>query len=162
MIILGLDPGIARTGFGILDSSKPQLYVNCGCLTTSKEEEPAARLLQIGQDTITLIRKYKPDTAVVEDIFFNTNTSTAILTAQTRGVLLYVLQEHHVRITSLTPLQIKSRLTGFGRADKKQVQSMISRRLNLACAPQPDDAADALAAALCEVDKKPETNDILA
>lgn len=154
MIVLGLDPGIARTGFGILNTVQSQSYVSCGCITTLPQENSAARLLQIGQGVTSLIIKYKPDMAVIEDIFFNTNTTTAILTAQVRGVLLYVLQKHNVHSTSLTPLQIKSQLTGYGRADKKQVQSVIQQRLNLDSAPQPDDAADALAAALCVVDKR--------
>jgi crossover junction endodeoxyribonuclease RuvC len=160
MIVLGLDPGLARTGFGILNSSQPQLYVSCGCLTTRPQKNSAARLLQLGQDAISLITKYKPDLAVIEHVFFNTNTTTAIHTAQVRGVLLYVLQQHHIRTTSLTPLQIKSQLTGFGHADKKQVQTVIQQRLSLTRAPQPDDAADALAAALCVVDKKHQTNTI--
>jgi len=162
MIVLGLDPGIARTGFGILDTSQTQPYVSCGCLTTRPQKNAAARLLQIGQDATSLILKHKPDIAVIEDIFFNTNTTTAILTAQARGVLLYVLQKHHVHITSLTPLQIKSQLTGYGRADKKQVQSIIQQRLGLNRAPQPDDAADALAAALCVIDKRYQIHNILA
>lgn len=162
MIVLGLDPGIARTGFGILDTSQTQPYISCGCLTTRPQKNAAARLLQIGQDTTSLIIKYKPDMAVIEEIFFNTNTTTAILTAQARGVLLYILQKYNIHTTSLTPLQIKSQLTGYGRADKKQVQSIIQQRLGLSSAPQPDDAADALAAALCVVDKQHQINNISA
>lgn len=148
MIILGLDPGIARTGFGVLDTNQINPYVACGCLTTPAHTELAERLVTIGQDLQTLITRYRPEAAVVESVFFGRNTSTAMLTAQTRGVLLYILQQAHIPITSLTPLQIKSRLTGYGAATKTQVQEIVTRRLQLSAIPQPDDAADALAAAL--------------
>ncbi len=149
MIILGLDPGIARTGFGVISTSQPQLFVRCGCFTTSQHQATEDRLLTIGHDLEALLASAKPDIAVVETIFFGTNTTTAMVTAQTRGVLLYVLRKHHIPVHSLTPLQIKSRLTGYGVADKHQVQQMVKRRLKLTSVPQPDDAADALAAALC-------------
>jgi crossover junction endodeoxyribonuclease RuvC len=148
MIILGLDPGIARTGFGVLDTSTPGLFITCGCLTTPAHTELAERLVTIGTDVQTLITQYRPDAAVVESVFFGKNAKTAMLTAQTRGVLLYVLQQAHIPITSLTPLQIKSRLTGYGAATKVQVQEIVTKRLKLTDVPQPDDAADALAAAL--------------
>jgi crossover junction endodeoxyribonuclease RuvC len=154
MIILGLDPGIARTGFGVLDTTKPQSYICCGCLTTPAHQPTADRLLTLGQNLNTLINKYKPNKAVIEKIFFGNNSKTAILTAQARGVMLYILREHNIITESLTPLQIKSQLTGYGQADKKQMQQMIMRRLNLNSIPQPDDAADALAAALCSINPK--------
>jgi len=154
MIILGLDPGIARTGYGILDTREPQLFISCGCLTTKPSSEIDHRLWQIGQDLLSIITKYKPDIAVVEQVFFGTNTTTAILTAQVRGIIIYLLRHHHIKTTTLTPLQIKSQLTGYGQADKKQVQSIIQKRLHLSQTPQPDDTADALAAALCIVDNK--------
>jgi crossover junction endodeoxyribonuclease RuvC len=153
MTILGLDPGIARTGFGIIDTAKPSLFVRCGCLTTPASMASEDRLLTIGQDLRTLLRETRPDLAVVETVFFGSNTTTAMVTAQTRGVLLFVLREHHIPVHSLTPLQIKSRLTGYGAADKYQVQQLVTRRLKLHAVPQPDDAADALAAALCVADE---------
>lgn len=106
------------------------------------------RLSLLGTDLQKLIAEVKPDVAVVEQIFFGANSKTAMLTAQARGVLLYVLRQHHVSVESLTPLQIKSRLTGYGSANKQQVQAMVTKQLNLSDIPQPDDAADALAAAL--------------
>lgn len=154
MIILGLDPGLARTGYGFLDTAQPQPFVTCGCLTTPAGTNPADRLLQLGQDLTQLIKQYHPDVAVLEQVFFNTNSTTAMITAQARGVLIFVLRQHRVPVRSLTPLQIKSRITGFGHAQKKQVQKVIKERLNLDSLPQPDDAADALAAALCLVDNK--------
>lgn len=149
MIILGLDPGIARTGFGVLDTSKPELFVRCGCLTTPQHQSLEDRLALLGNDLAILLTETKPDLAVVEHIFFGANKKTALLTAQARGVLLYVLRQHHVTVEALTPLQIKSRLTGYGAAKKEQIQAVVTQQLNLTTVPQPDDAADALAAALC-------------
>lgn len=149
MVILGLDPGLARTGFGAIDTERSNPYLRCGCLTTPSDQGSAERLQSIGQDLTTLIAEIKPHLAVVETVFFGNNSKTAMLTAETRGVLLYVLRENKVPVHSLTPLQIKSRLTGYGQADKHQVQHLVTRRLNLTTTPQPDDAADALAAALC-------------
>lgn len=148
MIILGLDPGIARTGFGILDTDLPDLFVRCGVVTTLPELSLEDRLVILGSDIEHIIKAHPPDIAVVEQIFFGKNTKTALLTAQVRGVLLYVLRQHRITINTLTPLQIKSRLTGYGAASKEQVQQCVTQRLRLSAIPQPDDAADALAAAL--------------
>lgn len=149
MIILGLDPGIARTGFGVIDTSKPQQFVRCGILATHPPNTDEDRILTLGQDLEELLGQTKPDIAVVEQIFFGKNHKTAIQTAQVRGMLLYILRKHHITIESLTPLQIKSRLTGYGAATKVQIQSVVRQQLRLDSLPQPDDAADALAAALC-------------
>lgn len=149
MIILGLDPGIARTGYGVIDTSQSKQFVRCGCLTTPEYDTPEDRLLQLGNDLLELVAEDSPDLAVVEKVFFGANSKTAMLTAQARGVLLYILRTKHIPVESLTPLQIKSRLTGYGAADKQQVQSVVTQQLRLSTTPQPDDAADALAAALC-------------
>jgi crossover junction endodeoxyribonuclease RuvC len=148
MVILGLDPGLARTGFGAIDTERDEQYLRCGCLTTPSSLGTAERLQLIGNDLATLVAEIKPALAVVETVFFGNNSKTAMLTAETRGVILYILREHNIPSHSLTPLQIKSRLTGYGQADKHQVQHLVVRRLNLTAPPQPDDAADALAAAL--------------
>jgi crossover junction endodeoxyribonuclease RuvC len=148
VIVLGLDPGIARTGFGVINTERESVFIACGCLTTSTGEQPALRLHTIGQDLTAIIEKYRPERAVVETVLFGANTKTAILTAETRGALLYVLREHGVDVVSLTPLQIKSRLTGYGAADKGQVGRVVQKRLHLDTIPKPDDAADGLAAAL--------------
>jgi crossover junction endodeoxyribonuclease RuvC len=153
MVIIGLDPGLARTGFGAIDTERANPYLRCGCLTTPAGQGVAERLQSIGQDLTTLIAEIKPQLAVVETVFFGTNAKTAMLTAETRGVLLYVLRQNNIPVRSLTPLQIKSRLTGYGQADKHQVQHLVTRRLHLTVPPQPDDAADALAAALCVADE---------
>lgn len=153
MIILGLDPGLARTGFGVLDTNKKNLFVRCGCITTPATQTIADRLSILGQDLAALIAATKPDRAIVEEIFFGNNKKTAMITAQARGVALYILREHHISIRSITPLQIKSRLCGFGQATKQQVQKMVVARLGLTTTPQPDDAADGLAAALCAIEQ---------
>lgn len=148
MIILGLDPGIARTGFGILNTDLPALFVRCGIITTPPAMSVEDRLVIVGQDIEHIVKAHQPDVGVVEQVFFGKNSKTALLTAQVRGVLLYVLRQHRITINSLTPLQIKSRLTGYGAASKEQVQQCVARRLHLSAIPEPDDAADALAAAL--------------
>lgn len=153
MIVIGLDPGIARTGFGIINTDRSPMFVRCGCLTTPAGEPSADRLRSIGQDLETLIAEHRPELAVVEMVLFGNNAKTAMLTAETRGVLLYVLRKNQIPVQSLTPLQIKSRLTGYGAADKHQVQQLVTQRLNLSNVPEPDDAADALAAALCHVEE---------
>lgn len=151
MIVLGLDPGIGRCGFGVIDTKANEQFVRCGCLVTPTSLPLEDRLLMLGQDLEQLISAVKPDLAVVEQIFFGKNHKTAMLIASARGVLLYVLRTQHIPIEARTPLQIKSQLTGYGAASKAQVQSAVQRQLGLTTIPQPDDAADALAAALCIV-----------
>lgn len=149
MIILGLDPGLARTGFGIIDMGREARYIRGGILTTPKNFNLEDRLSMLGNDLTLLLTETSPDQAVVEQVFFGANAKTAFVTAQARGVLLYVLRQSHVPIEHITPLQIKSRLSGYGAADKQQIQRLVQQRLGLDSLPQPDDAADALAAALC-------------
>lgn len=151
MTILGLDPGIGVCGFGVIAKTDEARFVRCGCFVTPQTFAVEDRLRMLGEDLVQLIIDTKPDIAVVEQIFFGKNHKTAILTAQARGVLLYVLRTHHISVETRTPLQIKSQLTGYGAASKEQVQSAVRDRLKLSTAPQPDDAADALAAALCAI-----------
>lgn len=152
MIILGLDPGIARTGFGVINTQQTNWFVQCGCLATPASDNLADRLSRLGQDLEQVVKKYHPNQAVVEDIFFGANRKTAMSTAHARGALLFILRSHHIPVVTLTPPQIKSRLVGHGHATKLQIQMIVMRRLNLTTVPQPDDAADALAAALCCAD----------
>lgn len=153
MIILGLDPGIARTGFGVINNQQAHWFVACGCLTTPSTDTLADRVRNLGQDLEKIIKKYHPTQAVVEDIFFGANRKTAMSTAHARGTILYILRSRHIPVASLTPPQIKSRLVGAGHATKYQIQLIVTKRLNLTTIPQPDDAADALAAALCCADR---------
>ena len=150
MRILGLDPGIATVGFGIVDTEKNrQKLVNCGVITTPAHTPLTSRLDQIYTDLEELIEIYQPDAMAVEELFFNTNITTGISVAQGRGVVLLCAFRAGVSIYEYTPLQVKQAVVGYGRAEKKQVQEMVKRILSLSEVPKPDDAADAVALALC-------------
>ena len=155
MKILGIDPGTATTGWAIVEEVKknPRL-IACGCVNTSKFKSDADRLVEIGKDVELLIKKYKPDEAAIEDLFFFKNLKTAITVAQARGVLLYEIKKNRVPLSSYTPLQVKQALTGYGRAEKKQIQLMVKNILHLKCVPTPDDAADAVALAICHLNSR--------
>ena len=149
MRILGIDPGLATVGWGVIDviNSKPK-PVAYGVILTPKEEKLPNRLLIIEQDLKSLIHKFKPDEIALEELFFNNNAKTAINVAQSRGVILLVCTKESGKLYEYTPLQIKQALTGYGRAEKKQIQEMTKTFLGLTKMPKPDDAADALAVAL--------------
>lgn len=150
MKLLGLDPGTAITGFSILEKNGSRLnLLDYGCIRTSKDLSAADRLQQIAEDLTTIIQKWQPQEASIEKIFFQKNVKTAISVAQARGVLVQKLTEAKIAISEFTPSQIKSSVCGHGRADKKMIQQMIKLTFKLANPPQPDDAADAIAAALC-------------
>lgn len=149
MIILGIDPGIAIVGYGVLSSEKGKFQaIDCGVITTSKDEKTPQRLALIEQGLNALIDKYKPDCIALEELFFQNNQKTAITVAEARGVLLLTAVKRCSKLYEYTPLQIKQAITGYGNADKKQVQFMVKALLNLKQIPKPDDAADALAVAL--------------
>ena len=149
-IILGIDPGVATVGFGIISESggllKPRRY---GVITTPAGMRLALRLTQIKNDISELITTFKPDTIAVEELFFNTNLKTAVAVAHGRAAVILAGEENSVPMFEYTPLQIKKALVGYGRATKKQVMDMVRRHLALDEAPKPDDAADALAVAIC-------------
>lgn len=150
MRILGLDPGIATVGFGIVDTVKSrQKLITCGVITTPAHTPLTSRLDQIYTDLEELIRVYHPDVMSIEELFFNTNITTGIAVAQGRGVILLCAFRSGLTIYEYTPLQVKQAVVGYGRAEKKQVQDMVKRILNLPAVPKPDDAADAVALALC-------------
>lgn len=151
-IILGLDPGTATTGFGIVKDVKGQVeYVDCGCIVTSKGISPSERLLTIQKSLEILIKKYQPDILAVEKLFFTKNITTAISVAEARGVILVTAAKHNLEIAEYTPLQVKQTLTGYGKADKQQMQRMVKSILKLQNIPKPDDAADALAITICAI-----------
>lgn len=154
--ILGIDPGTAATGWAVLEEKKKgeAKLVAFGCVNTSKLKSDEERLLEIGKDIKTLIKKYKPDEAAVEDIFFFKNLKTAIAVSQARGVILYKIAKNKIPVQSYTPLQVKQALTGYGRADKKQIQIMVKNILKLKSIPRPDDAADAIAIAICHLNSR--------
>lgn len=151
MIIAGFDPGIATTGYAIIKrgTDRKLTALDWGVIETKKQQASPERLAIISADLHNLLNKWKPAAAVVEKIYFKNNLKTAIDVAQARGVILLSLQQRHIKILELTPLELKSRIAGYGSADKKQVQRMVKASLGLSAIPKPDDAADALALAIC-------------
>jgi crossover junction endodeoxyribonuclease RuvC len=149
MRILGIDPGIARVGWAVIETHIPEpTPISFGCITTEKNEKPETRLSQIHTAIKLLCKKFHPDCMSVEELFFATNAKTAIGVGQSRGVILLAAAEAHIPVVSYTPLAVKRAITGDGTADKKQVASMVVRILKLAKAPKLDDTADALAIAM--------------
>ncbi len=150
MVILGLDPGIATVGFGVIRTERGRSQaLSFGAITTPAKTPLSERLDTIFQDCAALIEAYEPDAVSIEELFFNTNLRTGIAVAHGRGVLLLCCHRHSVPIFEYTPLQVKQSVVGYGRAEKRQVMEMVKRLLNLDKLPRPDDAADALALALC-------------
>lgn len=149
MIILGLDPGLAIVGYGVVESLKGAFRaVDYGVINTPKQESVPVRLAMIEKELSELFEKYKPDAVAVEELFFYKNVTTAINVAQARGVLLLTAVKQCGRLYEYTPMQIKQAITGYGGADKRQIQQMVRILLKLNEIPKPDDAADALAVAL--------------
>lgn len=149
MVILGIDPGIAIVGFGLINSERGNFSViDYGVIRTPKEESVPVRLRLIADALTELIEKYKPECIAVEELFFTNNQKTAIVVAEARGVILLTSIDKCGRLYEYTPLQIKQAITGYGRADKLQIQTMVKVLLKLKTIPKPDDAADALAVAL--------------
>ena len=150
MIILGIDPGLAIVGWGVIESVRGNIRpIAFGAITTPAHTEIESRLLMIQNDLEQIINKYKPEEMAVEELFFNTNTTTAILVAEARGVILLAARMSGIQIAEYTPLQVKQAVVGYGRAEKKQVIVMVTSLLNLPAPPKPDDTADALAIAVC-------------
>lgn len=149
MVILGIDPGIGRTGWGVIEKKgNNHTPIDYGCIETEANTDINTRLLTLHKDAATIIKKYKPDLVVVEELFFNTNAKTALIVGQARGVILLTCVMHKVETTSFTPLQVKMALSGYGRAEKSQIAQMVKTLLKLPKIPKPDDVTDALAAAL--------------
>lgn len=150
-IILGIDPGIADTGYGLVakDKSSNLTCLTYGSIVTEAKLDMPSRLEILSQSLSTLIKTYKPDLIAVEELFFCKNVKTALLVGQARGVILVTVKKHNLPIVEFTPLQIKQAVSTYGRASKLQVQKMVKLLLNLKQIPKPDDAADALATAIC-------------
>lgn len=150
MRILGIDPGYAILGYGIVDIVGNKFsVVNYGAITTDPSMDMPSRLVKLFDGLTELISAFKPDEASIEELFFNSNAKTAILVGEARGVAVLACAKGNLKINEYTPLQIKQALVGYGRADKTQVQFMVKTMLNLKEVPKPDDTADALAAAIC-------------
>ncbi len=151
MIIVGFDPGIATLGYGVIstDKSGRAEMIDYGIISTPKEENLAVRLAMLEKGVKQVIDKFKPNEIAVEELFFAKNVKTGIAVAHARGVILLTAIKECGKIFEYTPLQIKQALTGYGRAEKNQIQQMVKTMLKLKGIPRPDDAADALAVALC-------------
>jgi crossover junction endodeoxyribonuclease RuvC len=150
MLALGIDPGLAITGYGLVESDGQNLAaVAYGVIRTPARVPIAERLVQLHDELDAIIQRHHPETSAVEELFFSTNARTAIIVGQARGVALLTLAEHDLEIGEYTPLQIKQAITGYGQAAKAQVQEMVRLLLALDEIPRPDDAADALAVAIC-------------
>jgi crossover junction endodeoxyribonuclease RuvC len=151
-IVLGIDPGLATVGYGILERSKKGFRpVSYDCIRTSGSKETPERLEEIFCGIESLIERYTPTWVAVEKLFFSRNVTSAMAVSEVRGVILLAAQRHHVPVREYTPSQVKLAITGSGRADKRQVQEMIRRLLDLPAIPKPDDVADALSVALCHL-----------
>lgn len=150
MIILGIDPGLAIVGWGVVEYKGTKFRtVDYGAITTPKEMNTQQRLKRIYDELADIIRKYRPEQVAIEELFFNTNTTTGIRVSEARGVILLICEQAHMGIYEYTPLQVKQAVVGYGRADKKQVITMVTMLLGLSETPKPDDTADALAIAIC-------------
>ena len=150
LVILGIDPGIATLGYGVIEADRGNFKaLDYGVITTPKTESVPVRLCMIEEGIRALIAKHKPDAVAVEELFFSKNKTTAIMVAEARGVALLTAVKECGNLFEYTPNQIKQAITGYGSAEKHQMQSMVRMLLKLKEIPRPDDAADALAVALC-------------
>jgi crossover junction endodeoxyribonuclease RuvC len=151
-LILGLDPGSGRTGYGVIRrTEKAYEYIECGCLSTSQKETREQRLLDLFTQVDAMIVRIKPDVAAVEELFFCRNVTTAMVVGEARGVLLLACAKHRVPIAEYSPSMVKQYVTGYGNASKSQVCEMVMNLLDLTVKPKPDDASDGLAIALCQL-----------
>lgn len=151
MLILGIDPGTAICGYGVVEAVsgsrlRPHAY---GAITTSPKARMEDRLLKLYEALDDIIKKYRPEAMGVEQLFFNRNVTTAIPVGQARGVVLLAAAQNHLRVVERTPLQVKQAVTGYGKATKEQIIYMVTKLLHLPAPPKPDDVADALAVAVC-------------
>jgi len=150
MKILGIDPGYAILGYGVVEMTGNRFAPLCfGAVTTDSKDDMTDRLKNIYSALMEIIAEYEPEVASIEELFFNTNSKTALLVGQARGVAILACANSGLKIYEYTPLQVKQALVGYGRAEKEQVQAMVKTILNLKEVPKPDDTADALAAAIC-------------
>ena len=150
MRILGIDPGYGITGFGLIEGERGQFQLlRCGAITTPANTDFSWRLEVIYNDMVELLRIAKPDVVAIEELFFGQNVTTGIGVAKSRGVILLAIRQAGLEVYSYKPMQVKQALVGYGGATKRQMQDMTMRLLHLNAMPKPDDAADAIAIALC-------------
>jgi crossover junction endodeoxyribonuclease RuvC len=156
MIVLGIDPGIANTGYGVVSSTGSRLQaLEFGVIETRAAAAPEARLAEIHSDVGELMRRFDVEAVAVEDLYFGANVVSAMAVGQARGVVLLAAGQHGIPVRAYTPQQVKAAVCGSGRADKDQVARMVARLLGLASPPRPDHAADALAVSMCELNRAP-------
>ena len=150
MRILGIDPGIAIVGYGVVDKEGNRYKTVAYDAVTTKAHTPLEdRLERVYNGVCEIIKEYKPDAMSIEELFFNNNAKTALIVGQARGVIILAAVQNHIPVYEYTPLQVKQALTGYGRASKTQIQQMMKSMLGLTEVPKPDDVADALAIAVC-------------
>lgn len=151
MTIIGIDPGTATTGFGIVEKNNRGSFtmLDSGVIKTNPKDSASKRLQKIFQDISLILKKTKPDLVVIEKLYFFKNLKTAMPVAEARGVALLAIQQKKLKVIELTPLEVKMGICGYGRAEKQQVQKMVKEILKLEKIPKPDDVADALALAIC-------------
>jgi len=153
MAVIGIDPGTAATGFGFIEQkSDGQLkLINYGVIKTPSKDPPEKRLLTLFSQLKELLKQYRPETSAVEKLYFQRNVKTAMSVGQARGVILLALSESRIPVYEYNPMDVKQAVAGYGRADKHQIQEMVRTLLRLPDIPKPDDAADALAVAICHI-----------
>lgn len=150
MKILGIDPGMAIVGYSVIEcNGETPILLHSGSIQTSKEKKEPARLLEIWEDMNTIIDKYKPDVCAIEKLYFFRNQTTVMPVAHARGVILTVLEKYKVPIFEYTPMEVKQVLTGYGRANKKEVEQMVKISLGIEVLPKLDDTVDSIAIAIC-------------
>lgn len=153
--VLGIDPGTATTGWAVLEEIDGEIDpIAYGHISTSPKQTTAKRIKEVSDDLEDIIKKYRPQEGAIEDIFFFKNVKTAVKVSQSRGAMLLTLENNKLGIFEYTPLQVKQAITGYGRADKKQIQLMVKNILNLKKIPKPDDTADAIAVAICHLQSR--------
>lgn len=153
--VLGIDPGTAIVGWAVLEDDKGKVKpIAYGHISTDKKDSDPKRLCEISSDLKEIVKKYEPKEGAVEDLFFFKNAKTVMKVSQARGAILLTLEQLNVIISEYTPLQVKQALTGYGRAEKSQIQKMTKEVLGLKSIPKPDDTADAIAVALCHLNSR--------
>lgn len=152
MFVLGIDPGLTRTGYGVIEASgSSEVAVAAGVIRTKPDRPLGERFVELARDLRDVVNEYRPAAAAIEQVFVNKNRQTAISVARASGIVLLILSEYGLETTEYTPSAVKMALTGSGKADKQQMQRVVAMRLGLPAAPKPADAADALAVALCHL-----------
>ncbi len=161
MIVIGIDPGTATTGFGIVRKEGASfICLDYGVIKTCKKETAASRLCSLNKELSLIIKKHSPDFLAIENVYFFKNLKTVLPVSQAKGVIMLTAEKAKIPIYEFTPLEVKMTITGYGRADKRQVQEMVKLTLNLEKLPHPDDAADALGVAICGILRKNSFTDL--